>query len=246
MKNEEDILEEWINHYKLFGVTKIFIIDDESSDNSVDICKRHGDFVEVETIKNLPKIDGRQAKAFNKYFSKLFNYNNFALICDVDEFAFTLKHNSLLEYCKEYAGISQIKIPRYVFGPNENLKQPKSLIKSCFYRANENEDLLGKSIVKLDKIKWFHVHKCGIQGKEIFANLNEIRINHYIYQSKEHMLKRFLRGGGNWGRRPLKLEEAINMTDKRFKGRHFHKVKDTTLIEIYEKITNKSYCIKQF
>lgn len=251
MKNEEDTLEEWIEHYKLFGATKIFIIDDNSADNSVGVCEKYGDFIEITVTNDLPETYGRQVIAYEKYFSKLLRYNNFALICDIDEFAFALKHNSLLDYCEEHKETSQFVLSVLNFGSNGNIRQPKSLIQSCTKRGPHELNMPGKPIVKLNKIKWFYLHECGVEGPTIKPNLEEIRINHYVHQSKKHILKRLLRGGGNRGpwRSKLSLVEAKKITNDYFYNGHHEQIYDDELIKKYtnldQNVNIKRHVIKE-
>lgn len=246
MKNEEDILEEWIEHYKLFGATKIFIIDDESTDGSVDICLKYGDFIEVKTIQGLPEKTGRQTMAFNKLFDHLKKYNNFALICDIDEFVFPLKAKSLANYCEEKSNFDKIKIQVLNFGANDNIKQPKSIVASCVYRNYFRKYVPVKCMVKLNKTKKFHIHYSEVIGETISPSIEEIRLNHYILQSKEHMIKRFTRGGGDRGpfRPKLSLEQATKKAEEFFKNRRHSIVFDDTLPKLYNKLDKPTYCIK--
>lgn len=252
MKNEEDILEEWIEHYKLFGVTKIFILDDESTDNSVAICQKYSGFVEVKTIQGLPERTGRQTMAYNTFFSHFKKYNNFALICDIDEFVFPLKAKSLSDYCEEKSNFDKIKIQVLDFGANDNIKQPKSIVASCVYRNYFREYVPVKCVVKLNKTKKFHIHYSEVRGETISPSIEEIRLNHYILQSKEHMIKRFTRGGGDRGafRPKFTLEEATKMTDEFFENRRHSIVFDDTLPKLYDKMGKKvnqlTYCVKKF
>ena len=241
MKNEADILREWINHYKLFGADHIYLIDDDSTDNSRDIAYTYGDFVTVYESKGFPKEQGRQIKAYNEYFSHLVGTHNWALICDIDEFAFPLKHNSLKDVLKEFETsetpqCSQIFMYMCNFGFKPNKIQPKSLVYGCTLRDSRAQMMIEKNLsikcfTRLDAIKKYEgVHNQNVTGITKHSPL--LQLNHYALQSEEHLLKRLIRGGGDHWRKPMTREEAEKYIQTSDWSTH-HTLLDETLRDIY-------------
>lgn len=82
VKDEDDIIEEWIKHYsKIFGYENLFIIDNYSSDNTFEICQKyliHG--------LHLERQDNYKLKG--DYMTRIKNENpcDFFIPVDIDEF----------------------------------------------------------------------------------------------------------------------------------------------------------------
>ena len=180
MKNEGDILREWIDHYKLFGADKIFLIDDGSSDDSCDIALSYGGYVTLYNATDLPLIKGvTQPTAYNKYFGNLIGQDSWALICDINEFIFPVKTNTFQETLSEFK-CDQISMPGHQFGFIPNKVQPMSIIESNKLRSStvveivkkidNTQEWFMKSFFKLNALTTFNnPHRQKINGKTISA-----------------------------------------------------------------------------
>ena len=70
-KNESHILQEWIEHYLIRGIEHIYLINDFSNDNYMEILNPYIEENKI-TLYNNDKdenIFGKQTKAYNKFSS---------------------------------------------------------------------------------------------------------------------------------------------------------------------------------
>jgi hypothetical protein len=245
-KNEGDILKEWIEHYKLFGINHIYLINDNSTDNGLEICNQYSDLVTVFNIDpNILDVKGRQVSAYNKYFNFLIGQPAWALVCDIDEFIFPVLSTTFHEVLITF-NVNHITMPAYEFGFNSD-EQPSEIVNNCILRRSNSLyiDKDGryymKSFVKLNSIKEFKsVHHQSLDKSIVICNSNIIRFNHYPLQSKIHIIKRLMRGGGDRYRLPMIKESAEN-TYNNTDWSIYNKVEDTLLIETYKKMRNEQY-----
>jgi hypothetical protein len=137
-KNESHILKEWVEHYLYHGVEHFFLIDDNSTDNSVDILQPY--------IKNgiitlfQEKCDyflGRQMYLYNKCIFPHYKESEWLLMVDLDEFVWSPLHIDLRETLKMCSNIGQIQIHHTLYGSSGHIKQPESVVKHFTHRTYE-------------------------------------------------------------------------------------------------------------
>ena len=91
-KNEIMNLKIWLDHYIWQGITKFYLIDNDSNDNPLSILQKYidDDIVTYEFLPEKHKQKENYNYMFNKYNVK--NNNDLIIICDLDEFFYgTLK-----------------------------------------------------------------------------------------------------------------------------------------------------------
>jgi hypothetical protein len=219
-KNESDCLEEWIKHHLDRNIEHIYLIDDYSSDNYMDILNPYIKIKQVSIYKNNLKNFhyGRQAELYNFYFKKAIKESEWLGIIDLDEFLwspYTKKLNLILDnlYKNKIEGII---IWSLIFGGNNIIYQPKKIINSFTKRQNIEKKCKEKNFSKNEAqeylLKKFYfkqiVHtknliKLGIHT-HLYKNLKEstlylnpyeinnnlLRINHYKTQSKQKWIEK--------------------------------------------------------
>ena len=242
MKNEGDILKEWIEHYKLFGVDHIYLINDNSTDESLHIASEYKDYVTVYNALNLSDKKGRQILAYNTYFKHLIGKDAWALICDIDEFIFPVKVDTFQKLFTTFSNCNQITMAAHNFGFMPNKTQPNSIVENNLLRSKTVVEITNtpnwimKSCVRLNKIDTFtNVHRQHITGNTISASTDIVRYHHYLLQSEEHIIKRLMRGGGDKWRLPMNRNDA----EKSIRDRNwdeYHEVTDTTLKDIHARL----------
>lgn len=164
-KNEDDILEIWINyHAKLVGYNNLYIIDNLSTDNSINILKRYekiginflsyddykkkGDFI-YNLIKSLPAFD-------------------IAIPLDIDEFI-VLEENT-----EEHVTTDISKIRKYL-----NNLQSFGRYSFKYYLTSKNTTLIYNSLYDLkyfDKIT--NMRPDGDYNKKFFTPNSLIGLDH--------------------------------------------------------------------
>lgn len=179
VKNEDDIIREWIEyHGKIFGYNNLYIIDNNSDDNTFEICKEYtgkGLFLKQED-------DYLKKGEYTTCYSKNTNCDIFIPL-DIDEF--------LVYYNKDNNTVSKNNIVSYL----ENLLQSNVGIFKMNYlyplKTNNDEGLQKfthcilsnhfKDDVK-DYGKTFIINK-NVNNNFEFDHGNHVPVTNYIYSN---------------------------------------------------------------
>ena len=216
-KNESAYISEWLAFHKLQGVEKVFLYDNESTDNMREVLQPYiaDGYVEYNEIKGKYK----QYDAYNDAISRYGHLTKYMAFIDCDEFMMPVDSDkSILEIIEsaflkdENAG--GLGINWCIYGSSGYNNKPISglVIENFIHHSyvDYERNFTIKSIVKPYSVKGFsHPHYplyrpgfCCInfQGKLIPFWRNEIteyegiRLNHYYCKSKEEYAKRISLG----------------------------------------------------
>lgn len=244
-KDEEDSIREWTEHYLRRGADKIFMINDESKDRSLENIKEYvaQDKIEVYHPKGWPRTEGRQRNMYNHYFLPLLKKSRWLLIADLDEYIWSPKHPKLSDMLKECEHIAQIQINNTVFGSNGHVQQPKSIVSHFTRRTKESPSqgskTLYKYIVNSDyEFTSLNVHHASFKDKSLekthFVKLEDpwFVYNHYFVQSKDYYLNvKCNRGDVN--------ENSFGSS--KYTLKHFEEMDDNTTEDLRLIQQNKKY-----
>ena len=152
-KNERHILNEWILHYKKWGVDHIWMVDNGSLDD-YDISE----FIDegYVTIYKEPTLD--QQSAYDKYLKEIKKEVLWLFNCDLDEFLYSREKYNIKQILKEYYIMDMISIQMTIFFP-ATFETPLSVIETNVLRKCKDSNNCPKCIYNLDK-----VNKIGIHG----------------------------------------------------------------------------------
>jgi len=205
-KNERHILYEFIHHYIEEGVDHFLLLDDNSTDDYLEVNK---DWLQplidnnVVMIKATTKI---QAREYNLHIEYLKSYD-WTICVDMDEFMYSVEPNTTIKslLCDKYSTYDWIHLIWRVF-THKCKDQPVSVIednKITHRKCKDPKTVDGKkNIFKTEHIKDIRIHdvKFNIEEKTlkiINCHSNIIRNNHYRTQSDEYLYKvKKFRGGG--------------------------------------------------
>ncbi len=170
-KNESHILKEWIEHYLFHGVDHIYLINDNSTDDFIEILQPYIDngFITLYECEE-PYYLGRQRNLYNRYFmdhvrtkdTKWFG------IFDLDEFVWSLRSIDLKSVLKQCEHQGQIQINQSLFGSNGHIEQPKSVVKGFTRRAplGETGDNLKYIVNTSYSFTSLNVHHADFENKD--------------------------------------------------------------------------------
>ena len=190
-KNEAHSIKEWIEHYIFHGVDHFYLIDDSSSDD-YDIEP----YMDKITLykDNFDYYLGRQRDMYNKYILPHIKESEWLLICDLDEYMWCpneINMTKTLDICKN---IGQIQVEHTIFGSNNYVKQPKSIVSNFTKRSKEqptrsygNRKYFVNSAFEFNSLNVHHatfVDKNDELNKFLLLN-DYFILNHYCCQSKE-------------------------------------------------------------
>jgi len=216
IKNEGNLIKEWLNHYKNLGIDIFYLYDNDSNDN-FDKDEYVINFIKSNNVV-LKKVNGRikQEDFYNEEVSHIKHECKWLLILDIDEFLYSPHDYNLKEKLKtKYNKYSQVVIPWFIFSAKPNIHDPKSVVKSNLYRIGFNYDKSSrcKSIIKTNKVIFtrVHIHRChatvlcdpkmtkidtnrhrGLHRfklNDTYISNSDFVINHYRYRSYEFYFK---------------------------------------------------------
>jgi hypothetical protein len=136
-KNESHSIREWIEHYLYHGVDHFYLIDDSSTDNSIEIIQPYIDngIVTLFSGNNWGYYLGRQMNMYNHFIMPRLQESEWLLIVDLDEYVWSPQSIDLKFILNQCRHIGQIQINNTVFGSNGHRRQPKSLVAGFTKRA---------------------------------------------------------------------------------------------------------------
>jgi hypothetical protein len=133
-RNEAHIIEEWVDHYRAFGVEHFYLIDNNSTDAYRPALSRHMDEGIVELF-NCAK-DAYQIGAYTELLPRLRRQTEWVGVFDLDEFIYPRDGRPFAEILAEHEGRDAVLIPWLSFGSNGHAEQPSSVVAN-FTRRGE-------------------------------------------------------------------------------------------------------------
>ena len=207
-KNERHILYEFINHYLEEGVDCLILIDDNSDDNYLELNKEWLDVLIKSEKVIIRQAKKRQYKEYDLHMKTIRKFD-WLIVCDMDEFFFSVPQNSTLKSLlnTRLSIFDYINIPWKIF-THDCYYHPKSVINDNLYTHNEHHDPTSphtkgyKSIIKTKSIKSINIHFCIAHENTNLLFIKDchnklIQNNHYRTQSEEYLRGvKERRGGG--------------------------------------------------
>jgi hypothetical protein len=193
VKNEEMVLEEWLEHNIWQGVQHFYIIDNGSTDGTKNIIQRYVS----KGLATYYYMDGKakQAEHYNKvYNEKARSESKWLAVIDVDEFMYNrTKGKTIRDYVSEldYNKFGGARLQFKMFGSSDHVKQPNKIRESFLWRQKfEPTDTCcpWKTIVNTKETEILSVHD-HTASKPIKKDYDDVIINHYQIMSKEYFEK---------------------------------------------------------
>lgn len=215
-KNEGRYIEEWLAYHRLIGVQKIFLYDNNSTDNLQEIVKPYVDSGFVKYCKY--PGEGMQMKAYNDAINRYKNTVRYMAIIDCDEFLVPKSNNEKLPLIinrlfNKYPCAGGIGVSWCIYGSSGKLKKEPGLVTERFIKRGKQGEfpsVLYKTIINPRLVKdyvspHFPVYNCGAytvapDGRRLYVMYNydvcfdEIVCNHYFCKSKEEFIDKVSRG----------------------------------------------------
>ena len=214
MKNEGQYIVEWIEYHLLLGVSKFYIYDNESDDNTKELLTP---YIEKDIVDyNYCEGIGKQHFAYKKILKKARTKTYWLAVIDLDEFIVPVLNQNLPEFLKEFEGLAGIEINWLIYGSGGKDKNEKGLVLERFKDHAKNDFYKNKYVKTILNPRFAYYIHCHISdyifgkysvnpNKEKISmhylerniiHLDKIRINHYYCKSHEEFLKKRARGRG--------------------------------------------------
>ena len=138
-RNESWNLREWIEHYKFHGTEHIYLIDDFSSDNYLQILQPYIDSGYVTLFLNdvTERYVGRQIDITNKYAFQVIGETKWIANVDLDEYLYSPEYVNLKDLLKQYENYGSILTNWVWFNSNDLIEHPKDGIVKNFIKRSE-------------------------------------------------------------------------------------------------------------
>lgn len=190
MKNEGRNIEEWVEHYLWQGAGKIFIIDNGSTDNGVDLLAPWIATGQVEVISLTDKWRQREHYWTAVKTFRIRQTCQWLLLADLDEFWFCKDRSTVAEALNGYDKIDVIYCNWRVFGSDGHITHPSSLRIGIVKRQPEYAPhFLTKWICRTSALRRpanLHIHKIhGVCSSRVITDTEAFQLNHYPTQSVE-------------------------------------------------------------
>jgi hypothetical protein len=198
-KNESHALQEWIEHYINHGVEHFYLINDNSSDNFLEIIQLYIDKKIVTLYNaNFNYYKGRQMEMYNAFVMPVIKESNWLLVVDLDEFMWSPMYKDMTKMLDECSHFGQVQVNHTLFGSNGHINQPTSIVNSFTKRSKNltTENPIGNSKYFINTnfdFRSLNVHHANFVVDEYHENVNVFillgpeyfRLNHYSCQSFE-------------------------------------------------------------
>jgi Glycosyltransferase family 92 len=229
MKDEGPYLREWIEFQRLMGVSRVYLYDNGSTDDSNEVVTR---FVAERFATVIPWMtfatDAESSAQLYAYAHALCNFGpqfRWMAFIDLDEFLFPVSATNLVEVLSRYEDCPCLCVPWFMFGFSEHESRPAGLVienytqRSPFPPPPDREKLLQwKSVVQpaeVVSVSSTHMFDlaCGITGgfderKRLVTRRKRhenpppgavLRINHYFTRSRREFAAKVNRKRFDYG-----------------------------------------------
>jgi len=195
-KNESHSILEWIQHYLHHGVDHFYLINDASTDTSVELLQSYIDSGKVTLFHAQERYYlGRQRNLYNKYILPHVQETKWLLMVDLDEYVWSKKAVNLYTVISSFETYGQVQILENLFGSNDHIIQPRSLVESFTkrraYTSKENSRLkyfihtsYGFSSLNIHHADFTERKHTYDHSKFIIATSEYFCMNHYNCQSR--------------------------------------------------------------
>lgn len=220
VKDEEAILEEWLEFHLLVGVEHFFIYDNGSTDGTIDILRRYCSkgLVTLAAWPHFVEDFHTQVLAYAHCLATFGKTSRWIAFIDADEFLFSPGTASLQAVLADFQRYPAVVVFRHHFGTSGHRHPPPGLVTRNFVErmpAPEGKVKLKgltapKSIVQPCKVKRIlGAHTFAVEGQENLIGFDEqghaifddetaeivaarLRINHYYTRDLETFRRRRL------------------------------------------------------
>lgn len=238
-KNEAHALKEWLEHYIREGADHFYLVDDSSTDNSVEILAPYIERGLVTLYQpTWHRYLGRQRAMYNNFFLPVLKESQWFLVVDLDEFVWSPACKDLPHLLRQIPHLAQIQVSVTIFGSNGHVKQPPSMIAGFTRRSRDivtKEPACLKYFVNSSyEFESLNVHHATFKDESLeltrFQLLGPtfLRLNHYSCQSRE-VWEKVKTTRGDCDEYLTRTEDHWNLADQ-------NDVEDTGLLERMRKM----------
>jgi Glycosyl transferase family 2 len=243
-KNESDSIYEWINHYIHHGVQHFYLINDNSTDNSIDVIQPYIESGMISLFNaDCPYYLGRQRAMYNQYILPNIKETKWLIIVDMDEYLWSQQSLDLKDVFNICGHLAQIQFNHTLFGSNGHISQPNGIVRNFTKRSMDRPSSIAQNYkyaintnFDFTSLNIHHANSTNpeFMEKEYFLILGEpyFIMNHYSCQSLDFWNKvKCTRGDG---------DHYLVRTMDHFNLYNINEIEDLELLE-----QNKALSVKE-
>ena len=213
IRNEGPYLAEWIEYHSLIGFEHIYLYDNGSSDETMDVICPYIIQGRV-TLLSWPEFPG-QISAYNHALKIFGRDTEWMALIDPDEFIQVEQGGTLRAVLASLGAADQILLPWMHFDSAGHEEVPDALVIESYTRRAETAHRQPKPIVRPEAVLWAEVHHCvtrhcrtvdssGMSLPEQWILDHPpggpLRLNHYFTKSRAEFAAKIARGQVDGGR----------------------------------------------
>jgi len=232
-KNESHSIKEWIMHYLHHGVEHFYLINDNSSDNFIEIIQEYIDKGIVSLFNdNEGYYLGRQRNLYNRHILPRIKETKWLLMVDIDEYVWSKMDVNLCNILKICENIGQIQLRQTLFGSNGHISQPKYIVKSFTKRIKDfsNDGKVKYFVNSSYDFSSLNIHHANFVNEELMTDHSKFIIidpkyfimNHYCCQSVEF-----------WNNTKCTRGDSDNYLIRTYEDFHAYDTNDIEDLELY-------------
>lgn len=239
VKDEALYLHEWLKYHFQLGFDHVYLYDNESTDQTIEVAKLFGNKVTIERVFGTAK----QYETYSKCMVFHGDETRWLAFIDTDEFVVP-KKATLLDTLEPYEPYGGLCVHWVLFGDNGQQKAARQPVVERFTMREKGVNPHVKSFVdpkKCIKIhtshKWIHTVPAvdenfmvipETESRPTPATADIIQLNHYATKSREECYQR----------RVKKLRPDINATrnfDAFYAEHNKNEIEDLRALELWRK-----------
>lgn len=221
VKNEAYNIDEWIEHYIWQGADQIFVIDNGSTDSTLEKLSAWSKTGKVTVIEIKNRY--QQRKNYQRVYREQELRKNFKwlLIADADEFWYSPNEARIVEAINTLDYFDLIYCNWKVFGTDFQSTHPKSLRRDLVMRQpGLGQHEFSKWVAKTDALgsgDHIGIHRVGgMDSAKTITEYERLHINHYVTQSLDFWKNVKMKRGdsfdpANDAARDMKMFERLNL-----------------------------------
>jgi hypothetical protein len=219
-KNESHCIKEWILHYLHHGAEHFYMVNDNSTDDFLSIIEPYMEHITLFNAKCAYFL-GRQRYMYNTYILPHIKETHWLLMVDMDEFVWSPHSINLNDELANCNHLGQIQIYDVIFGSNNLITQPPSLVNYFTMREKEPRKSLKYFINSNFNFSSLNIHHATFVDKDderhkfMILDHTYFIVNHYSCQSRTFWNEvKCVRGDGDHYRvRTIEDFDAIDINE---------------------------------
>lgn len=207
-QNEATYLKEWIEYYRMLGVERFILYNNESEDNYLEVLQPYIDDGIVELIDwpTTPFINFNYAQiaSYRDCVAREVENTKWLIIVDCDEFVVPVNDETIPNFLRRYDKYAGIKINWQLYGTSfmPEIPEGKTMVETLVLKAKDDyfENKFCKLIIRPERIWVMNLHTAlpkrgyaikmpGAKNKDQKLCVKEIRINHYWSRAEDFLFE---------------------------------------------------------